>query len=81
MKRLCVLGSIAADARLVGVDAVIPPTNTVTLPTSAARRDIVGFWTGSFGCIFIFCLILHRRLSPERQQLSNSVNEGNGFGL
>jgi hypothetical protein len=58
MKRLCVLGSIAANAMLVRADATIPPANTVTPPTSASRRDIVSIWRGSSNCPIIVVLIM-----------------------
>jgi hypothetical protein len=61
MKRTCVLGSTAANARLVWVDAIIPPANTATTaPTSVSRRDIVGKWFGSFGCLSIAFMTLRK---------------------
>jgi hypothetical protein len=53
MNRLCVVGSIAANAMFVGADAAVPVTNMLTLPMSASRREIVSIWTGHSSCLSI----------------------------
>jgi hypothetical protein len=56
MNRLCVLGSIAANARLVGADAAVPAANMLTPPMSASRRDIVSVRTKPSSCLSIIFL-------------------------
>jgi hypothetical protein len=71
-----VLGSIAANAKLVGADAAVP-ANMLTPPMSASRRDIVSVWTGPSSCLSITSPDLrtarqHYIKSPSDKEMTES---------